>query len=286
MSTWRLQHRFKGFVTRLAWCWVNTSSGLDGLKRNPTLTWSSFVSSVIESFIWQTTVNRPSVKQEVTWTWTRYVGLWLLKDLKTICLNYNLCSRSVVYFSWTLPELVLTDGSIGSVRDPTPSPTSISDQIRRFSGSFNVCTELQFSDGIVSRDIRCLRVCVKRFYWKMSQCSAWEEIWNWRGTYVRWWMPSTYTQHYFLVGAKRAARADRDPVSASVRRANLSRLWKRSDSPAFCQSSMFGVSLCDAASLCKQKQDCAVLFSLPTEELNSTVATERIDSLLLNMSIL
>lgn len=220
------------------------------------------------------------------WNFNLRPKSWLLKDLQTIYLNYNLCSRSVMYFSWTLPELVLTDGSIGSVGDPTPSHISIFDQIRRFSGSFNVCTEFQFSEGIVSRDIGCLRVCVKRFSWKMSQCSAWEEIWNWRGSYVRWWMPSAYTQHFFLVGAKRAARADRDPVSASVRRANPSRLWKRSDSPAFCQSSMFGVSLCDAASLCKQKRDRAVLFSPPTEELNSTVATEHIDSLLLNMSIL
>lgn len=55
---------------------VNTSSVLDGLKRNPTLTWASLVSSDTESFIRQTTVNRPSVKQEVTWTWTRYAVVY------------------------------------------------------------------------------------------------------------------------------------------------------------------------------------------------------------------
>lgn len=56
---------------------VNTSSVLDGLKRNPTLTWASLVSSDTESFIRQTTVNGVwSVKQEVTWTWTRYAVVY------------------------------------------------------------------------------------------------------------------------------------------------------------------------------------------------------------------
>lgn len=94
------------------------------------------------------------------------------------------------------------------------------------AGSCNTCTASPFSEGIVSRDIRCLRVCVKRFYRKVSHSSEWEEIWNWGGTYVTWCILSLYTHWFVLLGQmviQKRLSFQHQPWKLSV---NLTFLWK------------------------------------------------------------
>lgn len=258
-----------------------------GLKHNWTLTLSSLVSSE--------TVNRPSVRQtgrhlnlnqvrcvlrllqlqqletDFLWTSDWRVDFWKTKNLYFHIINSasahppglsGLSAEPCLNWSWQ------TGASGLSVTwHPPPVSRDALYQIRRFSGSLNVCTVFQFSEGFVSRDIRCLRMCVKRFYWKMSQCSVWEEIWNWRGSYVRWWMPSSYTQHFYSCRGETHCE--------SWQRSSFSISQETKSEPCLETLRLSGLSvgapclefLCDAASLCKQKWDdsrencCCVVFS-------------------------